>query len=93
MNKRDLTHNISVLSANNVCNNVMCNNTIFIKVTVGWDGFLICTQKKMNKRDLTPSISVLSENNICNNVMCNNIIFIKVTVGWDGFLICTKKNF
>ena len=45
MNKRDLTPNISVLSENNVCNNVMCNNIIFIKVTVGWDGFLICTKK------------------------------------------------
>ena len=46
MNKRDLIRLISVLSADNVCNNVMCKNTIFIKVTVGWDGFLICTKKK-----------------------------------------------
>ena len=41
----DLTLNISVLSGNNVRNNVMCSNMIFIKVTVGWDGFLICINK------------------------------------------------
>ena len=57
MNKRDLTLNISVLSANNVCNNVMCDNTNFIYVTLGWDGFLTRT-KKMNKRDFTLSIFV-----------------------------------
>ena len=46
MNKRDLIRHISVLSAVNGCNNVTCKNTIFIKVAVGGDGFVICTQKK-----------------------------------------------
>ena len=46
MNKRDLNRHISVLSAVNGCNNVTCKNTIFIKVAVGGDGFVICTQKK-----------------------------------------------
>ena len=92
MNKRDLFCHLSVLSAANGCNNVMCINTIFIKVAVGGDGLLICTQKKMNKMDLTLNIIVLSGNNVRNNLMCSNIIFIKVPVGWDGFLICVKKN-
>ena len=93
MNKRNCCCYISVLSAVNGCNNVTCKNTIFIRVAVGRDGFVICTQKKMNKMDLTLNIIVLSGNNIRNNVMCSNMIFIKVAVGWDGFLICIKKNF
>ena len=50
MNKMDLTLNIIVLSGNNVRNNLMCSNMIFIKVTVGWDSFLICI-KKMFKNE------------------------------------------
>ena len=45
MNKRDLTLNISVLIATNVCNNLMCDNTELIYVTLGWDGFLSRTKK------------------------------------------------
>ena len=94
MNKRDLNRHISVLSAVNGCNNVTCKNTIFIKVAVGGDGFLICTQKEEEKKMyLTLNIIVLCGNNVRNNLMCSNMIFIKVPVGWDGFLICIKKNF
>ena len=61
MNKRDLICHISVLSAANGCDNVMCKNSIFIKVAVGGDGFLMCTQKKlMNKMDLNVNIIVLT---------------------------------
>ena len=37
----ELTRIIIVLCGNNFSSNLMCSNMIFIKVPVGWDGFLI----------------------------------------------------
>ena len=94
MNKSYLYRHITVLSAVNGCNNATCKNKTFIKVAVGWDGFLICKRKKkMIKIELTLNIIVSCVNNFRSNLMCSNMIFIKVTVGWDGFLICIKEIF
>ena len=45
MIKIELTLNIIVSCVNNFRSNLMCSNMIFIKVTVGWDGFLICIKE------------------------------------------------
>ena len=79
----DLTLNIIVLSGNNVRNNVMCSNMIFIKVTVGWDGFLICIKKffpKMNHGELNLNISTLNVNSFNVSTMGGKMskTFIKI---------------
>ena len=91
MNKRDLNRHISVLSAVNGCNNVTCKNTIFIKVAVGWNGFLTHKRKiKMIKMELTLNTIVLCGKNSRSKSMCSIMILIKVTVGWNDFFISTK---
>ena len=92
MNKSYLYRHITVLSAVNGCNNATCKNTTFIKVAVGWEGFLIRKRKKkIINMELTLNIIVLCGNNSRINLMRSTVI--KVTVGWDGFLICIKEIF
>ena len=75
MNKTELNLNISTLNVNNF-------NVISIRMTIGWDVFLLCKKLKMNNGELNLNISTLNVNSFNVSTMGGKVskTFVKLKV-------------